>query len=182
LADTKRDKNYVKIISKIQGVYMLYSIKKFFRKKKKDLYQNELIEKLNKEHQKLFDIVTKMDNAIEKKDIKQIKKLISTFKKELELHLLYEDTNLYEHLYLKYYYYDDIREAIKNKHDEMKNIAQAVEDFIATHKDLDNFDKFVKDFEGIKKVLVKRISFEEETLYDIYDSSYTKDIILKKLS
>jgi len=160
---------------------MIHSIKKFIRSKKNSIYQNELIDKLSNEHQKLFKIVEKMDKAIEKENKKNIKKLISSFKKELELHILYEDTNLYEHLYLRYYYYDDIRDEIEKKHNQMKKIARAVEEFIDNHMQLDNFEQFIKDFKVIKDVMLKRVEFEEEVLYDLYDRIYSSDVVLYKL-
>jgi len=160
---------------------VIYTIRKFFRKKKKSLYQDELINKLHKEHQKLFDVVTKMSEAIENKDIKTIQKLITIFTKELELHLLYEDTNLYEHLYLRYHYFNEISKEIERKHNEMKDIAKAVEGFIQKHKNLDNFEEFVKDFDTVKDVLVKRVAFEEEILYEIYDNKLKPAEILEKL-
>jgi len=161
---------------------MIFHIKKFFRGKKNKYFQNELIEKLNKEHQKLFEVVGKMDEAIEAKDIKKLKKLIKIFKQELELHVLYEDTNLYEHLYLRYHYYPDVRVEIEKKHNEIKDIAGVVENFINSHKDLD-LDKFKIEFEVIKDVLVKRVSFEEDVLYEIYDTNKKPNdvlLVLKK--
>ena len=55
---------------------MIHSIKKFIRSKKNSIYQNELIDKLSNEHQKLFKIVEKMDKAIEKENKKNHNKLI----------------------------------------------------------------------------------------------------------
>ena len=52
---------------------MIHSIKKFIRSKKNSIYQNELIDKLSNEHQKLFKIVEKMDKAIEKENKKKVK-------------------------------------------------------------------------------------------------------------
>jgi len=159
---------------------MIFKIKKYFKSKKNKYFQDELIDKLHKEHEKLFEIVGKMDEAVEKKNVKKLKKLINTFKQELELHVLYEDTNLYEHLYLRYHYYPEIREEIEKKHNEIKDIAVAVEDFINSHKEL-NIDKFEEEFETIKEVLVKRVSFEEEILYDIYATNQKIDKILLNL-
>ena len=160
---------------------MFFRIKKYFKGKKNKFYQNELIDKLNIEHQKLFEIVGKMDEAIAEKNAKKIKKLIGVFSRELELHVLYEDTNLYEHLYLRYHYYPDVRTEIEKKHNEIKNIAVAVGDFITKHKKLDNIDSFKDDFEAVKQVLVKRVSFEEEILYGIYATNQKTDQILLKL-
>jgi len=160
---------------------MIFRIKKYFRAKKKNHFQDELIEKLNKEHQKLFELVEQMDEVIEKDDIKKIKKFLNVFKQELELHLLYEDTNLYEHLYLRYSFYPEVKDAIKQKHEEIKNIGLAVGEFINNHKDLQSVSAFKKDFEVIKQVLVKRVEFEEEILYDIYATNHKIDKILLKL-
>jgi len=160
---------------------MIVSIRKYFRSKIKRHYQDTLIERLNGEHQKLFAIVGKMDEAIEAKNLKKIKKLVDKFKTELVLHLLYEDTNLYEHLYNRYYYYKNVRDEIKKKHNEMKDIAGAVQKFIEKHKNLDDLDDFKKDFDGVKGVLVKRVSFEEEILYDIYHTMQKNDVIINKL-
>ena len=162
---------------------MIFQIKKYLRSKRKDHFQDVLIEKLNKEHQKLFELVGKMEEVLQKENYKKLNKLIAEFKKELELHVLYEDTNLYEHLYTRYYYYDDIKSIIKQKHDEINNIATAVEEFISKYAKLgsNNIEEFKKEFSAIKDVLVKRVSFEENSLYDIYMNNYKKSEILKKL-
>jgi len=160
---------------------MIFKIKKFFKGMKNPYYQDELISKLHKEHEKLFDIVGKMDEAIENKNIRKLKKLINSFKQELELHVLYEDTNLYEHLYLRYHYYPDVREEIQKKHNDIKDIAVVVVDFIATHKNLASIEEFQKDFNIIKDVLVKRVSFEEEILYEIYSTNQKASSIVEKL-
>ena len=160
---------------------MIFKIKKYFRTKKKNYFQDELINKLNEEHQKLFSLVGKMEEALQKNDLKKLKKFVGIFKKELELHVLYEDTNLYEHLYLRYHYYQDIKDEIERKHNEIKDIAVAVGEFINAHQDLENIAMFKKDFEAVKGVLVKRVSFEEEILYDIYATNQRTDKILLKL-
>ena len=160
---------------------MIFKIKKYFKSKKNKYFQNELVDKLHKEHEKLFDIVGKMDEAVEKKNIRKLKKLIKSFTQELELHVLYEDTNLYEHLYLRYHYYLEVKDSIQKKHNEIKDIAVAVEDFINNHKKL-NIDEFKEEFEMIKEVLVKRVNFEEKALYDIYVNNYKISTVLNKLS
>jgi len=159
---------------------MIFAIKKYFRSKKNNSYQDELIQKLSQEHQKLFELVAKLEEAISNKNIKKIQKLVGSFKKELELHLLYEDTNLYEHLYLRYHYFDDIKQEIEKKHNEMKDIAKSVEKFIQTHQNLNEFEKFVDDFNMVKNVLINRVSFEEEILYDIYHNRYDSNVVLEK--
>ena len=160
---------------------MIHSIKKYFRSKKNKYYQDELIEKLNQEHQKLFEIVGLMDKSVEKRDKKEIKKHIKNFIKTLELHLLYEDSNLYEHLYLRFYYYEESREEIIKKRNQMKEIALVVENFIKKYQELNDFDSFVEEFAAIKDVLVKRIKFEEEILYELYDGCYNPKIVVEKL-
>ena len=160
---------------------MIFKIKKFFKGIKNPYYQDELISKLHIEHQKLFTLVGQMDEAIEKKDSRKLKKLINSFKQELELHVLYEDTNLYEHLYLRYHYYPEVRAEIEKKHNEIKDIAVVVGDFINTHKKLDSLERFQEDFNIIKDVLVKRVSFEEEILYEIYATNQKASNIIDKL-
>ncbi len=159
---------------------MIFKIKKFFKSKKNKSFQDELIDKLHREHEKLFEVVGKMDEAANNKDYKKLKKLINTFKQELELHVLYEDTNLYEHLYVRYHYYPKVKEEIQKKHNEIKDIAVAVEDFINNHQEL-NIDEFKEEFKIIKEVLVKRVSFEEEILYDIYSVNHKIGNIIEKL-
>ena len=159
---------------------MIFKIKKFFKSKKNKSFQDELIDKLHREHEKLFEVVGKMDEAANNKDYKKLKKLINTFKQELELHVLYEDTNLYEHLYLRYHYYPEVKDSIQKKHNEIKDIAVAVEDFINNHQEL-NIDEFKEEFKIIKEVLVKRVSFEEEILYDIYSVNHKIGNIIEKL-
>ena len=159
---------------------MIFKIKKFFKSKKNKSFQDELIDKLHREHEKLFEVVGKMDEAANNKDYKKLKKLINTFKQELELHVLYEDANLYEHLYVRYHYYPKVKEEIQKKHNEIKDIAVAVEDFINNHQEL-NIDEFKEEFKIIKEVLVKRVSFEEEILYDIYSVNHKIGNIIEKL-
>ena len=160
---------------------MIHSIKKYFRSKKNKYYQDELIAKLNKEHQKLFEIVGLIDKSIKNRDKREIKKHIKNFIKTLELHLLYEDSNLYEHLYLRFYYYEESREEIIKKHNQMKEIAKVVESFIETHQELNDFDTFIEEFKVIKDVLVKRVNFEEEILYELYDGCYDPELVVKRL-
>jgi len=161
---------------------MIHRIKKYFRSKPNKFYQSELIEKLHTEHQKLVEIVLEIEQALEESKIRKIKKLLKNFAKELELHLLYEDTNLYEHLYIRYFYYTEIKEKIQAKHNEMKEIAEVVKKFLETHKELKYIEAFRKDFETIKSVLVKRVEFEEGVLYDIYNNVHKKEYVLKMLS
>ena len=160
---------------------MIFKIKKYFKSKKNKSFQDELIDKLHREHEKLFEVVGKMDEAANNKDFKKLKKLIKTFKQELELHVLYEDTNLYEHLYVRYHYYPKVKEEIQKKHNDIKDIAVVVVDFIATHKNLASIEEFQKDFNIIKDVLVKRVSFEEEILYEIYSTNQKASSIVEKL-
>jgi hemerythrin len=160
---------------------MIYHIRKFLRKKKNSFYQDKLINKLNKEHQKLVEIVGMLEGAVDNQDINQIRLLLKRFKQELELHVLYEDTNLYEYLYWKYYFFEDIRKAIHNKQAEMGEIIKTVQNFIKQYQNLNDINQFIQDFEIVKEVLVKRVQFEEEILYDIYNNFYKWQEVLKKI-
>jgi iron-sulfur cluster repair protein YtfE (RIC family) len=159
---------------------MIYHVRKLLRKRKNSFYQEKLIKKLNDEHQLLINLALSLEEAAKKDDIQTLKKLLDKFQKELELHLLYEDTNLYEYLHWKFYFFEDIRKAIEKKHQEMSNIAVAVQDFITYYKENNDTKNFLNDFEGIKEILVKRIEFEENVLYDIYDSFYKWQEVLAK--
>ena len=63
----------------------------------------------------------------------------------------------------------------------MKEIALVVENFIKKYQELNDFDSFVEEFAAIKDVLVKRIKFEEEILYELYDGCYNPKIVVEKL-
>ena len=162
---------------------MIYSIRKYIRTKTKPFYQNDLIEKLNREHKHLLGMVLAIEEFIKTEKVKLIKKMLKKLKKELELHLLYEDTNLYEHLYLRYKFSPNVREEILNKHNEMKQIAEIAQGFFQKYANLEKkmIEEFNKELQTIKSVLLKRVEFEEEILYELYNKNYSSDIVLAKL-
>ncbi len=160
---------------------ILYSFKKFLRQKKNNLYQDKLIIRLNKEHRHLVSLALRIEEAVKNNDLKLFKSLLRKFEKELELHLLYEDTNLYEHLNSKYRFFDEVKNLISKKQNEMKDIASCVSSFIERYKKSENLENFLKEFSNIKEILLKRIEFEENILYDIYKNSYTPNKVLIKL-
>ena len=160
---------------------MIYHIRKFLRKRPNSSYQDKLIKKLNNEHKLLLEVAINVELAAKNGNIDMLRKLLDKFEKELELHLLYEDTNLYEYLVWKYNFFEDVKIEIVKKQKEMENIAKVAKDFIDFYKTHDDLDKFLEDFENIKEVLIKRIEFEETTLYDIYNNSYKWEDVLKRL-
>jgi iron-sulfur cluster repair protein YtfE (RIC family) len=161
---------------------MIYAIKKFLRYKKTASYQDKLIKELMQDHRQLLDFIPQIESAAREDNLEKFRKLLNAFYKELDLHLLYEDTHLYEYLKWKYSFFDEARDMIKDKQAEMDKIAREIKEFISIYKKKSDLTNFLEDFKRIQEVLLKRIEFEEKTLYDIYNNSYDWKEVVEKLS
>jgi len=153
---------------------MINFIRKKIRSKRKKTHNPDLIQKLHKDHKRLVKLFTKLaENPTEKN--------YNNFVKELELHLLLEDTNLYEGLFHRYTICavkEDIRE-FKDKIVEIVPIIEKVGEYI---KNKESSNKINELFEIIKDYLIKRIELEENLLFEIYSEFYTCGKIRKELS
>jgi len=151
---------------------MITKIRKFLRSQKNSLYNPNLIEKLHKDHQKLFMLFTKLENNPTLNNFKK-------FMKELELHLLLEDTNLYYHLEIKY---------TLCKINTIKEVQEKITEIIPKFEELEKLIKLKAAKESIneilkeiKEYLIKRIELEEKLLFNLYENVYKCEEIEKEL-
>ena len=134
----------------------------------KDIFfQDKLISKLNKEHQNLFALYTKIteiDNS--KKRLNLLKK----FYYDYHLHILKEDKQLYAHLLHKFTFVERKYNFVKEKQEEMQGITAFIEDFAQKYSTIEavESEEFKNDLETLGAALVKRVEFEEKELYSYY--------------
>ena len=136
-------------------------------------YNSKLVSMLESDHRKLFELygelieIFNLDNNFRNVNAKLIE-----FKMALEIHLMVEDTQLYGYLEQKYADNQMVTGFIKDVQNEMKLIAETAILFIRKYADVrmynENKNNFIRDLEGIGKVLTKRIEMEESRLYTLY--------------
>jgi len=150
---------------------------KYFRKKlrsrRNNLHNPDLIQKLHNEHKKLIKLFT---NLAQNPTTKNFKK----FMDELELHLLLEDTNLYENLQLRYSLCpaNTLIQGVKEK---IAEIVPTIEKLSEQIKNKTSKEEIDSTIEEIKNYLLKRIELEEEVLFDLYKDYFVCGEIEKKL-
>ncbi|QCI28470.1 hemerythrin domain-containing protein [Caminibacter pacificus] len=148
---------------------MLKSIRKTLRSKENKYHKRDLIKKLQKDHQKLLKLFLALEEAINKKSPNAIKKL-HHFIDELELHLILENSQFYTHLESKYRFCN-----LKKLKEIKEEIPKNATLFLQLKNTLEekNFAEAQELFNIIRTFLFKRIRFEEEKLYKIYDNLHT---------
>jgi len=132
------------------------------------LYQDKLIQQLHKEHQKLFQLYTKItETSSERKKLSLLKK----FYYDYHLHILKEDKQLYTHLLIKYKFVKEKYNIILQKQKEMQGITAFIENFANKYSNIKALkrEEFKKDLETLGGALVKRVEFEENELYKYYE-------------
>ncbi|WP_457563137.1 hemerythrin domain-containing protein [Caminibacter pacificus] len=147
---------------------MLKSIRKTLRSKKNKYHKRDLVKKLQKDHQKLLKLFLSLEEAINKKSPSAIKKL-QKFIDELELHLTLENSQFYAHLESKYRFCN-----LKIMQEIKEEIPKNAPLFLQLKKSLEE-KKYIEAqaiLNTIRTFLFKRIKFEEEKLYKIYDKIY----------
>jgi len=132
-------------------------IRKKLREKQKHHYNSALIQRLQKDHKKLLKLFEKLEN-------KPTKKNFYKFQKELDLHLLLEDSNLYTYLEIKYSFcnLDSIIEVRNN----IKKIIPRLNQILVLIEKNENQKKLLGK---IKNYFIKRIELEEKILFDLYE-------------
>ncbi len=147
---------------------MLKKIRKTLRSKENKYHKRDLIKKLQKDHQKLLKHFLALEKAINNKSPSAIKKL-NKFINELELHLILENSQLYTHLESKYRFCN-----LKIMQEIKEEIPKNASLFLQLKKSLEE-KKYIEAqaiLNTIRTFLFKRIKFEEEKLYKIYDKIY----------
>jgi regulator of sigma D len=144
----------------------------FFSKKDQNgpKYDNKLIKKFHKDHEKLVKTITKIVKSLEKKEDKKSKALLKQLKIEILGHFMEEDIKLYR--YLKKYYATapDTMELVKHFESSIKTIQKDVINFLDTYtQENKTLDKaFETKFYAIVDELGNRIKTEENNLYTLY--------------
>ena len=139
-------------------------------------YSAELIDSLQNDHQTLLALYGEINTAFEEKRYDDVSSMLTTFKGDLNAHLLTENVRLY--IYLQHALVGDSisSELIHGFRKEMDEIAKVAIGFLKKYEtigvDEDLAAHFATDFATIGKVLVERIQKEESTLDPLYMPAY----------
>jgi len=137
---------------------------KFFRKKlrskKNKLHNSNLLKQLHKDHEQLIKLFTKLTEQPSTKNF-------DNFMNELKLHLLLEDTNLYESLSHRYSLCK-ANHLIQRVKDKITEIVPKIEKLSQLIENKASENEINSTLEEIKDYLIKRIELEEEILFDLY--------------
>ena len=133
-----------------------------------------LIYQLKNDHKKLLNIYNKLYSSFTSNSThKEVEDILNQLKVMLIMHISFEDTLLYSYLNGKYRYSTEKMSFIINAGKEMKGISKVALKFIDECSNPELYtkqrDKFKKELEMIGDILVKRIEFEEDRLYPLYD-------------
>ncbi len=133
-----------------------------------------LIYQLKNDHKKLFNIYNELYNSFtSNRNHKEIEDILTQLKIMLVMHINFEDSLLYSYLHGRYRHSNDKIEFIDNASKEMQGISKVALKFIQDCSDPELYskhkDKFKKELELIGDILVKRIEFEEDRLYPLYE-------------
>lgn len=143
----------------------------FGKNGKKIKFENGLIKKFKKDHEKLIEIYSQMLYLHSKKDFMNLKKEMKNFRVTVNLHILEEDEKLYSYLVQESNGDKDKIKMHQEIHDEMKEIVRVVGEFFDKyeHNLLGSCeDKFHEELREIGAVLTDRIDREENGLYTMY--------------
>ena len=139
-------------------------------------YNADLIPQLKAEHQQLLELFGMINMAFSRDDLQLTAKLLEDFRRGIQSHLLTENIRFY--IYLEHSLTQDL-ESMSLMHgfrQEMDTIGKAVLSFLSKYKDIGTRPDFAipfrKDLEDVGKILVDRITREEETLYPLYFPTY----------
>ncbi|MCW8918543.1 MAG: hemerythrin domain-containing protein [Gammaproteobacteria bacterium] len=139
-------------------------------------YSPDLIASLQSDHQNLLALYGEINNAFTEKRYADVSSMLTTFRGNLNAHLLTENVRLY--IYLDHSLANDAssHDLIHGFRKEMDDIAKVALGFLRKYEaigvDDDLAAHFATDFATIGKVLVERIQKEEKTLYPLYMPSY----------
>ena len=140
-------------------------------------FSPELIDSLQNDHQSLLALYGEINTAFEEKRYDDVSSMLTTFKGDLNAHLLTENVRLY--IYLEHALKGDetSKDLIHGFRKEMDEIAKVAVGFLKKYEtigvDEDLAAHFATDLATIGKVLVERIQKEENTLYPLYMPAYS---------
>jgi hemerythrin-like domain-containing protein len=140
-------------------------------------YSPDLIASLQNDHQTLLGLYGEINEAFAEKRYADVSLMLTTFRSNLNAHLLTENVRLY--IYLDRSLAGDATssELIHGFRKEMDEIAKVALGFLRKYEaigvDADLASRFAADFATLGKVLVERIQKEENTLYPLYMPTYS---------
>ncbi len=133
-------------------------------------YDENLITKLENDHQELLVIYTSCATAYESKNYSKLNQLLNQLKSKLTSHLLVENACFY--VYISHYYKEDesTSELIKSFRRDMEEIGKVAFKFLMDYSVsyAVYHAEFKRDFDVIGEVLTNRIAEEESGLYMLY--------------
>ena len=127
--------------------------------------REKLTYELAQEHQHLIELIKKIK---QEQNYKKKLKLLKKFYYEYNLHTLKEEKQLYNYLKIKYKFLPDKQEYIQQKHKEIKDITNFIEEFAKKYSKNIQTEEFEKEFKTLENILVQRIKLEEEKLFSLY--------------
>lgn len=139
-------------------------------------YDPGLIERFKHDHRQLLALYNAIKQAFDRRDYAGVGAELDKFRSALNAHLLVENVRLY--IYLEHMLAGDETsyQLVHGFRREMDGIGRAVVAFLTKYKtigvDKDLAATFGRELEAIGKVLVDRITREEETLYALYLPTY----------
>ncbi|MBN2824238.1 MAG: hemerythrin domain-containing protein [Campylobacterales bacterium] len=136
-------------------------------------YNAQLINMLENDHEQLFTLYHQIQEQFaQDSNFKQMQSVLNDFKLALEIHLMVENTQLYDYIRYKNKENNNSNEFVDSVQDEMKTIADNAMAFIqkySTQKGYEeNIDHFLEDLSKIGITFSKRIIVEESKLYPLY--------------
>ncbi len=134
-------------------------------------YNEELIQKLIKDHRSLVEEFTKIAKIAQSKKYKHLKKYLKAFKINLEIHNYSEKVQLYIYLKNKYSGTDSedfIDEMAKSAEEIYKDVFFFLKKYEAIEFNDQHLATFLNELEAIGKILQARIEVEESELYTMY--------------
>ena len=133
-------------------------------------YNSKLINELINEHSKLFSLYEQIIDEYKNKNYKKTLKLLKKFYELYNLHILKEDKKLYTYLIIKYKFFNDIKNRIIEKQNQMKEITKKLDSFVSKYKSIQQIKNpsFLEELEKLGNALSERVEFEEKELYDKY--------------
>ncbi|MDR2186609.1 MAG: hemerythrin domain-containing protein [Azonexus sp.] len=138
-------------------------------------YDPELTKQLSKEHRALFELLDKINHAVEWRDMVTASRRLEAFRTAFQSHLLTENVRLY--VYLERLFADDpaSHSLIRDFHREMDELGRTVLKFFTKYEGLAKQPElaasFSRDLAAAGKALTNRIEREEKMLYPLYSRS-----------
>jgi len=147
-------------------------------------YDKTLVIQLHNDHKALLVLYSKIGKYLEKEDYPNIQSHLAQFATLLRTHLLLENLKLYVYLTKALAHDAENLELMIGMRKEMGHIGRTVNQFLTRYTETlpwtpEKTQSFAGEFKHIGKILVERISREEQRLYTLYmpPSSYSTIIL-----